>query len=163
MASLAILSEDQAIGPHQILAMLSGQAIRPFVMVEVSRENIVEDTARFLRQADAAALHLPLKVKFAGEEGQDEGGVRREFFQVLIRRLFDERLGYCFRMSCRRLDVVRSAVTLAVLALLTPSLAQREKPEPPPPRRPTREESPSCKGCVAGATACCGSMMNHDL
>ena len=85
--------QDQALGPQQILAMLSGQAIRPFVMVEVSRENIVEDTARFLRQADAAALHLPLKVKFTGEEGQDEGGVRREFFQVLIRRLFDETYG----------------------------------------------------------------------
>eukprot|EP00434_Breviolum_minutum_P038590 symbB.v1.2.034239.t1/scaffold4387.1/size40302/3 len=55
--------QDQALGPQQILAMLSGQAIRPFVMVEVSRENIVEDTARFLRQADAAALHLPLKAR----------------------------------------------------------------------------------------------------
>lgn len=85
--------QDRAIGPQQILAMLSGQDIRPFVMVEVSRENIVEDTARFLRQTDVAALHLPLKVKFAGEEGQDEGGVRREFFQVLIRRLFDESYG----------------------------------------------------------------------
>ncbi|CAK9039718.1 Probable E3 ubiquitin-protein ligase HERC3 (HECT domain and RCC1-like domain-containing protein 3) (HECT-type E3 ubiquitin transferase HERC3), partial [Durusdinium trenchii] len=85
--------QDQAVGPHQLLAMLSGQDVRPFVMVEVSREHIVEDTARFLRQADAAALHLPLKVKFAGEEGQDEGGVRREFFQVLIRRLFDETYG----------------------------------------------------------------------
>eukprot|EP00913_Durusdinium_trenchii_P005438 g5069.t1 len=81
--------QDQAVGPHQLLAMLSGQDVRPFVMVEVSREHIVEDTARFLRQADAAALHLPLK------EGQDEGGVRREFFQVLIRRLFDETLGRC--------------------------------------------------------------------
>ncbi|CAJ1427302.1 unnamed protein product [Effrenium voratum] len=62
-------------------------------MAEVSRENIVEDTARFLRQVDAAALHLPLKVKFTGEDGQDEGGVRREFFQVLIRQLFDETYG----------------------------------------------------------------------
>eukprot|EP00435_Cladocopium_sp_Y103_P003915 s5650_g1.t1 len=65
--------QDRAMGPQQILAMLSGQDIRPFVVVEVSRENIVEDTARFLRQTDAAALHLPLKVRFAGEEGQDEG------------------------------------------------------------------------------------------
>ncbi|CAJ1386283.1 unnamed protein product [Effrenium voratum] len=85
--------QDRATGPHQILAMLSGQDVRPFVMAEVSRENIVEDTARFLRQVDAAALHLPLKVKFTGEDGQDEGGVRREFFQVLIRQLFDETYG----------------------------------------------------------------------
>lgn len=35
----------------------------------------------------------PLKVKFKGEEGVDEGGVRKEFFQVLLRELFDQRYG----------------------------------------------------------------------
>ncbi|OLQ13970.1 putative E3 ubiquitin-protein ligase HERC4 [Symbiodinium microadriaticum] len=82
--------QEQAAGPHHILALLAGQAIRPYFIMEVSRDKIVEDVARILRSAEAAALHLPLKVKFAGEDGQDEGGVRREFFQVLIRRLFDE-------------------------------------------------------------------------
>eukprot|EP00439_Symbiodinium_sp_Y106_P010420 s3092_g1.t1 len=81
---------EQAAGPHHILALLAGQAIRPYFIMEVSRDKIVEDVARILRSAEATALHLPLKVKFAGEDGQDEGGVRREFFQVLIRRLFDE-------------------------------------------------------------------------
>ncbi|CAE7257118.1 UBE3A [Symbiodinium natans] len=85
--------QEQAAGPQHILALLSGQAIRPFFVMEVSRDKIVEDVARVLRSAEAAALHLPLKVKFTGEDGQDEGGVRREFFQVLIRNLFDESYG----------------------------------------------------------------------
>ncbi|KNC49620.1 E3 ubiquitin-protein ligase [Thecamonas trahens ATCC 50062] len=34
-----------------------------------------------------------MKVKFVGEEGVDEGGVRKEFFQVIVRELFDARFG----------------------------------------------------------------------
>jgi len=41
----------------------------------------------------AAEFKKPLKVKFRGEEGIDEGGVRKEFFQVLLRDLFDKRYG----------------------------------------------------------------------
>lgn len=45
--------------------------------------------------ASIPAEHLkkPLKIKFRGEEGVDEGGVRKEFFQVLLRELFDRRYG----------------------------------------------------------------------
>lgn len=31
----------------------------------------------------------PLKVKFVGEPGVDEGGVKKEFFQLLVKQLFD--------------------------------------------------------------------------
>ena len=34
-------------------------------------------------------LRKPLKVFFEGEPGVDEGGVQKEFFQILIRDLFD--------------------------------------------------------------------------
>ena len=35
----------------------------------------------------------PLKVKFAGEQGIDQGGVKKEFFMLLLRQLFDLNYG----------------------------------------------------------------------
>jgi hypothetical protein len=38
-------------------------------------------------------LKKPLKVVFYGEEGIDEGGVQKEFFQLIISDLFDPKFG----------------------------------------------------------------------
>ena len=36
-------------------------------------------------------------MKFVGEEGVDEGGIQKEFFQLLVRELFDPKYGMdCF-------------------------------------------------------------------
>ena len=43
-------------------------------------------------------MKMPLKVIFRGEEGIDEGGVTKEYFQLLATQLFDPRFGmfqYC--------------------------------------------------------------------
>ena len=34
-----------------------------------------------------------MKVKFMNEQGVDEGGVRKEFFLLLIRQIFDAKYG----------------------------------------------------------------------
>lgn len=34
-------------------------------------------------------FNMPIRVVFAGEPGQDEGGVQKEFFMLLIRALCD--------------------------------------------------------------------------
>jgi ubiquitin-protein ligase E3 A len=34
-----------------------------------------------------------LRVQFVGEEGIDEGGVQKEFFQLIVRELFDPKYG----------------------------------------------------------------------
>lgn len=39
--------------------------------------------------AKGRSLKKPLKVKFVGEEGVDVGGVRKEFFHLLIDELFN--------------------------------------------------------------------------
>ncbi|CAE8633475.1 unnamed protein product, partial [Polarella glacialis] len=82
--------QDRNLGPLQILAMMAGQDARLCVLLQVRRECIVEDTVDFLHKVEPVQLHLPLKVQFVGEDGLDEGGVRREFFQVLVRQLFDQ-------------------------------------------------------------------------
>jgi len=55
-------------------------------------------------------LRKQLKVKFHGEEGIDEGGVQKEFFQLIIEELFNPEIGnatmfyvlvkYIFRHVC---------------------------------------------------------------
>ena len=39
------------------------------------------------------AFKLPLNVQFEGEPGQDMGGVKREFFSLLLKELFTENFG----------------------------------------------------------------------
>jgi ubiquitin-protein ligase E3 A len=38
-------------------------------------------------------LKKQLRVQFLGEEGVDEGGVQKEFFQLIVRELFDSKYG----------------------------------------------------------------------
>ena len=51
-------------------------------MRQVSRANIIEDCLQQLAPKSETDLKMQLKVKFKGEEGIDEGGVAKEFFQV---------------------------------------------------------------------------------
>lgn len=56
--------------------------------INVRRARILEDA---LSQLSSKGNHLkkPLKVKFIGEQGVDEGGVRKEFFHLLVTELFN--------------------------------------------------------------------------
>ena len=36
------------------------------------------------------SLKNPLKIKFRGEPGDDAGGVKKEYFQMLIKSIFNE-------------------------------------------------------------------------
>jgi ubiquitin-protein ligase E3 A len=58
-----------------------------YLKFDVSRETIVEDTLNHLIKEDVN-LKKQLRVSFKGEFGQDEGGVQKEFFQILVRDLF---------------------------------------------------------------------------
>jgi len=59
-----------------------------YSILDVRRENLIEDT---LNQLLSGALNLrkPIKVRFLGEEGIDAGGVKKEFFQLIVKKLFD--------------------------------------------------------------------------
>jgi len=56
--------------------------------ISVRRDFILEDA---LNQLSSKSKHLkkPLKVSFVGEQGVDEGGVRKEFFHLLMDELFN--------------------------------------------------------------------------
>ena len=42
---------------------------------------------------DVTAFKRRLRIKFVGEEGIDEGGLQKEFFQLIIKELFDPKFG----------------------------------------------------------------------
>jgi hypothetical protein len=66
----------------------------PFLHLRVRRDRIIEDAlAGIVAVEDKAILKRPLRVRFDGEEGQDEGGVKKEFFMLASRRLFTPEFG----------------------------------------------------------------------
>ncbi|KAL8431957.1 hypothetical protein Efla_002794 [Eimeria flavescens] len=65
----------------------------PFLILRVRRSDLVEDACKALGSCDPRDLLRPLKVIFDGEEGVDEGGLRREFFSLLTRELFSPSRG----------------------------------------------------------------------
>ena len=63
-------------------------------MCSVRRNYIVEDTLTFIQCVpDFRDFKKPLKVKFDGEEGDDAGGVRKEFFLLLLKEILDPKYG----------------------------------------------------------------------
>ncbi|XP_059219767.1 probable E3 ubiquitin-protein ligase HERC4 isoform X2 [Stomoxys calcitrans] len=102
-AKTTLLQTDQAIQMHNamntitsnsILSYLTtGQPIQQFIVLNVSRENLVQDTLREIGKCSQGDLKKPLKVKFCGEEAEDAGGVRKEFFMLLLKDLIDPKYG----------------------------------------------------------------------
>lgn len=56
--------------------------------LDIRRNNILDDALTQL-SSKPKSLRKPLRVKFIGEQGIDEGGVRKEFFHLLIEELFN--------------------------------------------------------------------------
>jgi len=87
-----------------------GAMSSPYLTVEVRRSNLIRDTIVQLQNAKLENMILreeengsddskntyfkkPLKIRFAGEEGVDEGGVKKEFFQLVVAQIFDPKYG----------------------------------------------------------------------
>ncbi|KAL0832902.1 hypothetical protein ABMA28_001047 [Loxostege sticticalis] len=60
-----------------------------FLNLTVSRNHIVRDTMLQISNHDTSQLKKPLRVEFVGEEAEDAGGVRKEFFILLLKEIFD--------------------------------------------------------------------------
>eukprot|EP00741_Cyanophora_paradoxa_P012699 tig00020616_g12269.t1 len=90
-ASLQMESEIQyslidALRRHQPVFM-------PFLVLEVRRPYLIHDALNGLLSLSPRDLKKPLKVAFAGEEAVDAGGVRKEFFQLVVQVIFDAQYG----------------------------------------------------------------------
>ncbi len=68
------------------------RVIQPHLILSVRRDHLVEDSLReiSLQEND---LKKSLRIQFIGEEGVDAGGLRKEWFLLLCRELFDRKFG----------------------------------------------------------------------
>jgi len=85
----AALGQQQAAQRDLMRQMFSGGPVSPFLVLRVDRARLLESTLAQIGVCDAMMLKKQLKVSFVGEEGVDEGGVKKEFFQLLCAQLFD--------------------------------------------------------------------------
>lgn len=71
-----------------------GNDSSPFLVLIVRRSHVIEDALNQIA-ANITDLKKPLRVKFAGEEGVDAGGVQKEFFHLCIEQIMDLNYGMC--------------------------------------------------------------------
>ncbi|XP_034631371.1 probable E3 ubiquitin-protein ligase HERC4 isoform X2 [Trachemys scripta elegans] len=69
------------------------ESVNPCLILVVRRDNIVGDAMEVLRKTKNVDYKKPLKVIFVGEEAVDAGGVRKEFFLLIMRELLDPKYG----------------------------------------------------------------------
>eukprot|EP00339_Tiarina_fusa_P022530 CAMPEP_0117061504 /NCGR_PEP_ID=MMETSP0472-20121206/42813_1 /TAXON_ID=693140 ORGANISM="Tiarina fusus, Strain LIS" /NCGR_SAMPLE_ID=MMETSP0472 /ASSEMBLY_ACC=CAM_ASM_000603 /LENGTH=359 /DNA_ID=CAMNT_0004780197 /DNA_START=1077 /DNA_END=2156 /DNA_ORIENTATION=+ len=65
-------------------------------VLHIEREHLVASALAQMElhlAKDVLQFKKQLRVKFEGEEGIDEGGVQKEFFQLIVRELFDANFG----------------------------------------------------------------------
>lgn len=67
--------------------------VNPLLTLFIRREHVVQDTLNQLSKQKRDDLKKPLKVMFIGEDGYDAGGVKKEFFMLLLREILDLKYG----------------------------------------------------------------------
>ncbi|KAL1918392.1 uncharacterized protein VTP21DRAFT_3052 [Calcarisporiella thermophila] len=69
------------------------RAIVPYLVLQVRRDRLIEDSLNQLASHDADDLKKSLRIEFTGEEGVDAGGLRKEWFLLLVKELFEPQYG----------------------------------------------------------------------
>lgn len=90
-----------SLDPQQLFQLQLGHQVNAaqvndrdlYFVVEIRRDHLLEDTMIALANASPSVMRRPLRVRFEGEDGKDEGGVTREFFKLLMQRIFDPDFG----------------------------------------------------------------------
>jgi hypothetical protein len=75
---------NNIMGSFGLMGLIDGVHLN----LEIRRENILDDALTQL-SSKPKSLRKPLKVSFIGEQGIDQGGVKKEFFHVLTEELFN--------------------------------------------------------------------------
>ncbi|XP_065815564.1 probable E3 ubiquitin-protein ligase HERC4 [Labrus bergylta] len=94
----AVIQMQMAVDQAQMqnfssMFMPAVESVNPCLILIVRREDIVGDTMEVLRKSKNVDYKKPLKVIFVGEEAVDAGGVRKEFFLLIMKELLDPKYG----------------------------------------------------------------------
>lgn len=103
-----------------VLQTMAGQTPNPYLKLQIRRDHLIEDaltkvrnlesmpycslsgygsTMLFVLQLEIFCQHTPqdfkkqLMVEFEGEQGMDEGGISKEFFQLIVEEIFNPDYG----------------------------------------------------------------------
>ncbi|KAL2131130.1 hypothetical protein VTI74DRAFT_5515 [Chaetomium olivicolor] len=89
-------------------SIMTNRIVQQFLMLNIRRECLVEDSLKAVSEVIGAGggdIKKGLKINFKGEEGVDAGGLRKEWFLLLVREVFnpdhgmflyDEDSQYCY-------------------------------------------------------------------
>lgn len=75
---------------------IAGQPLDPFLKLKVRRDQIIDDALVGLEMVacgNPKDLKKQLVVEFVGEQGVDEGGLSKEFFQLVVEQIFNPDFG----------------------------------------------------------------------
>lgn len=75
---------------------LVGQPSSPYLKLKVRRDHIIDDALvelELIAMSNPKDLKKQLVVEFVGEQGVDEGGVSKEFFQMVVDEIFNPDYG----------------------------------------------------------------------
>jgi len=76
-----------------ILDSKQNMAGTPPNRIVINRDKLIQDSLEQLQYLNGRQLRNKLKVAFRGEQGVDEGGVRKEYFTLLVREIMDVQYG----------------------------------------------------------------------
>lgn len=96
----SLLMQREEVRTAMAWQILRGRtATNPFLVLKVRRSAVIQDALQQLASYGSQQFKKPLKIVFDGEEGVDEGGVQKEFFQLLIEELYNEDFGMFERVE----------------------------------------------------------------
>ena len=55
----------------------------------INRDNLFADSYNYLKHRKAQEMNGKIEIKFIGEPGQDEGGLTKEWFQVISQQIMN--------------------------------------------------------------------------
>lgn len=77
-------------------SIMGRKAISQYLVLKIRRDCLVEDSLRGVSENVGSGqedIKKSLKIEFLGEEGVDAGGLRKEWFLLLVREVFDPHHG----------------------------------------------------------------------
>ncbi|XP_072293818.1 ubiquitin-protein ligase E3A-like [Eucyclogobius newberryi] len=77
-------------------SMMQGREPTPFLELKVRRDHIIDDAMirlEIIAMENPCDLKKQLVVEFEGEQGVDEGGISKEFFQLFLEEIFNPDIG----------------------------------------------------------------------
>lgn len=77
-------------------SILNHRAVSQYLVLKVRRDCLVEDSLRGVSEVVGSGqeeIKKGLRIEFVGEEGIDAGGLRKEWFLLLVREVFDPHHG----------------------------------------------------------------------